>query len=92
MSEVRYMRVKHSVEDGTHHIHIIPPGSRWPFKEGHFPVEDDFRTVDALFSGIYEAEEYKEMFEATEIAVSSTDKEGFAEWCSQIGVKEADEK
>jgi hypothetical protein len=80
------MTVKHSVEDGTHHIHIFPPGSRWPFKEGHFPVEDDFQTVDAIFSGVYEAEEYKERFEATEIAVSSTDKEGFAEWCSQIGI------
>lgn len=86
------MRVEHAVEDvagtATHVVRIFEPTSRCEYKIGRWPVTEKNTSLDAIWSGYFEAVDYSACFDAKSIAVYSTDKEAFAAYCAEVSADE----
>ncbi|MFC5650914.1 hypothetical protein ACFPYJ_17700 [Paenibacillus solisilvae] len=81
----RCMVVNHTIEDGEHVVRIYPPSSKYEHKIGRWAVSDADTSLEAMWSGFFEAKDACDLFNATGIAVHSTDAEAFAAYCAEVG-------
>ncbi|RAV19502.1 hypothetical protein [Paenibacillus contaminans] len=88
----RCMRVNHSIENvngiAEHVVRIYPPTSPYVHKTGRWPVSETETSLDAIWSGVFEARDSCEWFDADGIAVYSTDKEAFEAYCAELSADE----
>ncbi|MFD1955829.1 hypothetical protein ACFSL6_17065 [Paenibacillus thailandensis] len=80
----RYIRVSHTIEDGNHVVRIYAPGDRYEYKSATWPVTDADTSLDAIWSGVHEAADDCELFNADGVAVHSTDAAAFAAYNAEV--------
>jgi hypothetical protein len=84
----RCMVVNHTIEGENHVVRIYPPASKYEYKTGKWPVTDDAPSLEAIWSGVFEAKDACDLFGADGIAVFSTDSEAFAAYCAELDCDE----
>ncbi|MEW9700708.1 hypothetical protein [Paenibacillus sp. SI8] len=72
-TEDRFVKVRHSIEDGRHMVRIYPPNSDLEFRIGRRPVSEEATSLDAIVNGYMDADEWVEKLGGNGIVVYSTD-------------------
>ena len=85
------MIVTHTIEDENHVVRIYEPGGKREYKVGNWPVTPKDTSLDAIWSGFYQALDAVDMFGAKGIALHSTDAEAFAAYNAEIDAGERHE-
>ncbi|MFD1957138.1 hypothetical protein ACFSL6_23960 [Paenibacillus thailandensis] len=85
----KFITVNHTIEDvnGTPH-HVVrlytPNQKQFEYKIGRWPVTETDDSLDAIWSGVFEAGELCKEFGVDSIAVHSTDTAAFAAYNAEV--------